>query len=433
MNDKAAMDDLTAEHEALLSFVYMCPAGLLQTDLQGAVRMANPLAAQLLLPLGTTPMLDNLFERLEPFAPEIRNLAADFTDAHGPICENHRIFINKSWLEPKVFSLSLLRIDPDCLMAVLTDISLQVQQERRLKQTESWFDAIFAGVNDFTFFTLDREGRIGGWNASGFRQTGFTADEMLGQTLHRLYAPDENVRHKPEIQLDAARREGWNLDEGRCVRKDGSRYWSQSLVSALREENGEICGFAMVLRDITERRLSGDEVRRLLTTDHLTGAVNRARFLEVAESEIARWRRYRTPLSAIMLDLDHFKHINDSGGHAAGDEVLRTAVLRCQSALRPFDTLARLGGEEFVILLPGSGLSDALEVAERVRRAMAEQPVRASGHSFKVTASLGCATLGDEVEDLDMLLRVADDAVYRAKRLGRDRVEPMSLPLPEAV
>jgi diguanylate cyclase (GGDEF)-like protein/PAS domain S-box-containing protein len=385
--------------------------------------MANPLAAQLLIPLGNTPMLENLFDCLQPYSPELRNIVAAFDAPRGMISENLRIFLNKSWAEPKVLALSLMRIDADCVMAVLTDISTQVKQERLLKQTESWFDAIFAGVNDFAFFTLDRQGRIDTWNSSCSRQTGFDEDEVIGRSLDCLFAAEDNVRHKQELHLDAARREGWHMDDGRCVRKDLSLYWSHSLVAALREENGEVCGFSVVLRDITQRRLNAEEVRRLLTTDHLTGAANRARLLDVAESEINKSRRYGKPLSAIMLDLDHFKRINDTGGHAAGDEVLIEAVRRCRPVLRSFDTIARMGGEEFVILLPGTTSSSAVEIAELVRVALAESPFITSSKQFTVTASLGCASLENRSMDIDGLLRNADEALYRAKKLGRNRVE----------
>ncbi len=423
MSDILAGSGLEADYELLLSFLYMCPAGLLQIDPSGAVRMANPLAAQLLLPLGGSPVLDNLFERLETFAPEIRNLASSYSAPRGTICASHRVFVNKSWSNPEVLSISLLRVDRDCLMAVVTDISLQVKQERQLKQTESWFEAIFTGVNDFAFFALDRYGLIEEWNSSGLRQTGFQTAEMLGRTLHCLYASDENIRHKPELQLEAARREGWHVDEGRCVRKDGSRYWSQSLVAALREENGEICGFSMVLRDITERRVTAAEVQRLLTTDHLTGAVNRARFFELAETEIARWHRHRRPLSVVMIDLDHFKHVNDTSGHAAGDQVLRVTVERCRTVLRSFDIVARMGGEEFVILLPGTDDLEVVEIAEQIRAVIAAEPVVAGDLLLAITASLGCATISEDAEDLDALLKLADEALYRAKRRGRNRVE----------
>ena len=247
---------------------------------------------------------------------------------------------------------------------------------------------------------------------------------MLGRTLHCLYASDENIRHKPELQLEAARREGWHVDEGRCVRKDGSRYWSQSLVAALREENGEICGFSMVLRDITERRMTAAEVQRLLTTDHLTGAVNRARFFELAETEIARWHRHRRPLSVVMIDLDHFKHVNDTSGHAAGDQVLCVTVERCRTVLRSFDIVARMGGEEFVILLPGTDDLEVVEIAEQIRAVIAAEPVVAGDLLLApITASLGCATISEYAEDLDALLKLADEALYRAKRRGRNRVE----------
>jgi diguanylate cyclase (GGDEF)-like protein/PAS domain S-box-containing protein len=422
MDDVARYKEIEGDLLGLLSFLYLCPAGLLQTDLSGAVKMANPLAAQLLIPLGETPALENLFDCLQPYSPELRNIVADFNSPRGMISENLRIFLNKSWAEPKVLSLSLMRIDADCLMAVLTDISTQVKQERLLKQTEAWFDAIFAGVNDFAFFTLDRDGAIDTWNSSCSRQTGFGEEDVMGRKLDCLFAAESNAKHKLQLHLDAARREGWHMDDGRCVRKDLSLYWSHSLVAALREENGEVCGFSVVLRDITERRLNAEEVRRLLTTDHLTGAANRARLLEAAESEINKSRRYRTPLSAIMLDLDHFKRINDTGGHAAGDEVLIEAVRRCRAILRSFDTIARMGGEEFVILLPGTAAAGAVEIAELIRVALADMPFITSSKPFAVTASLGCATLEGRSMDIDGLLRNADEALYRAKKLGRNRV-----------
>jgi diguanylate cyclase (GGDEF)-like protein/PAS domain S-box-containing protein len=307
-------------------------------------------------------------------------------------------------------------------MAVLTDITEQVSQERRLREAESWFSMILAGVNDFALLSLDSMGRISAWNASGERQTGYSSRDVVGRTMNVFYFPDEAVQGRALQQVDLARRDGWHIDEGWRRRKDGSRYWCQSLVSALEEKTGEVSGFSVVLRDVTERKSDSDEIRRLLTTDQLTGVCNRARFFELGEAELARWKRFRQPLSALMIDIDHFKRINDTDGHAAGDEVLRQVALSLQTALRSIDAVGRLGGEEFAILLPSIDVDGAEMVADRLRRTVAALAPVFDGRSIPVTVSIGCAELSAEMRDLDSLLRAADAALYAAKAGGRNRV-----------
>jgi diguanylate cyclase (GGDEF)-like protein/PAS domain S-box-containing protein len=411
------------EHEALLAFLYMCPVGLLQLDAAGAVQLANPPAAQLLLPLSAVPMLENLFDCLERYAPEIRNLAMDFSEPRGTICENHRIHISHAADNLVVLSCTMLRIRPDCLMAVLSDVSVQVAQERRLQQAESWFGTLLAGVHDFALFSLDSHGQIDGWNASAEQHTGYSEQEVLGCTLQHFYGKDTASRDKAVRQIECARREGWAVEEGRRVNRDGGGKWMQSLVAALREQDGQIHGFSVVMRDITERKMNTEELRRLLFTDHLTGAVNRARLFDLAEVEVARWKRHGSPLSVILFDADHFKRVNDTFGHPAGDAVLKALVDRCRHGLRAVDILARYGGEEFVALLPGSGLDEAMTMAERLRHLVAREPVHCGSTPVAVTVSLGCASMGEGIETLEELLAAADAAAYRAKRLGRNRAE----------
>ncbi len=421
-------DELQAEHQLLLEFLYLCPVGLLQLDRSGAVQMANPLAVQLLMPIARTPMIGNLFDLLETCAPEIRNLVDGFSQPRGIVCEGSRIFVGtagdrnrKKAMEAIVLACTIIKIDDARFMAVITDISRQVAQERRLKETESWFAAILSGVNDFALLSLDSEGRIDSWNQSGVRQTGYQDEDVIGATLSVFLCPEEQGEAREVEQVEFARRDGWHLDEGWRCRKDGSRYWCQSLVSALEEEDGAVTGFSVVLRDVTERKVSGDELRRLLTTDHLTGATNRARFFEVVEAEEARWRRFQRPLSVLMLDADHFKHINDTFGHAAGDAVLKALAEACQEELRTIDTLARLGGEEFVVLLPATDIRGAEAMAERLRAKVHDLLVRSDGHSIAFTISIGCAEMGGEINDASKLLRAADEALYEAKQLGRNR------------
>lgn len=168
-----------------------------------------------------------------------------------------------------------------------------------------------------------------------------------------------------------------------------------------------------------------EETRRLAITDSLTGLTNRRHFMERSEREFERARRYRRPLSAIMLDIDHFKHVNDTHGHAAGDQVLRAVAQRCRDTLREIDLMGRYGGEEFAALLPENGLTNAHDAAERLRRCVADAPIETDWGPMAITISLGVSALTGECPDLATLLDWADAAMYAAKDAGRNRVEVM--------
>jgi diguanylate cyclase (GGDEF)-like protein len=170
-----------------------------------------------------------------------------------------------------------------------------------------------------------------------------------------------------------------------------------------------------------------EEVRRLSITDPLTGAYNRVYLGELLPSEVKRSLRYRHPLSVILCDIDHFKAINDSHGHRAGDAVLREFVACIRNSVRDgVDWVARYGGEEFVVVLPETPLPSALIVAERLRTAVWALSVAVGEKRLSVTASFGVAALGDaelpHAEAAELLIESADRCMYEAKRLGRDRV-----------
>ncbi|MES2009994.1 sensor domain-containing diguanylate cyclase [Cupriavidus basilensis] len=414
---------LAAENEELLTFLYMSPAGILRIDAAGNVAMANPKAAQVLMPISRTGSLDNLFTVFEDLAPELRSMAATFAHERGYICENHRIFLpTRKQQEPNVLSCSMLRVARDCTMVVLTDISKVVAQERSLKQTESWLAAVYSAVNDFAFFSLDATGRIDSWNQSGQRQTGFELQDVEGATLRLFCHPDSDFPARVNEQLRLTRESGWHVEELWCVTRDGRRYWGQLLVAALEEIDGKVSGYSVVLRDVTERKLSVDKVKELLTRDHLTGAANRGHFFDVGEAEVVRARRLRQPLSVVMLDADHFKAINDNLGHAAGDHVLKELVTCCQGVLRAIDIIARLGGEEFALLLPSTDADGARATAQRIRQAVEQHAFHFNGVDIRCTVSLGCATMPGAGGTLDDVLAAADKALYQAKAAGRNCV-----------
>jgi diguanylate cyclase (GGDEF)-like protein len=174
--------------------------------------------------------------------------------------------------------------------------------------------------------------------------------------------------------------------------------------------------------NITERKLLELELVRLAETDALTGLPNRRYFLETANLEVERVRRFGTVASLIMVDVDRFKAVNDTYGHAAGDEALRCLASVGRSSLRQVDMVARLGGEEFVVILPGTGESGALAVADKLRRAVSEMSVSAGASQFNISASFGVAQVRADDQDVEACLARADTALYAAKQTGRNCV-----------
>jgi diguanylate cyclase (GGDEF)-like protein len=176
------------------------------------------------------------------------------------------------------------------------------------------------------------------------------------------------------------------------------------------------------------------QLQTMVATDPLTGIANRRRLMERGEEEILRIQRFNQPLSVIMIDLDHFKKINDEYGHAVGDQVLKAAAQACVAALRDIDLVARSGGEEFAVLLPQTPLARGLEVAERLRLAMAAVAVPvAAGGKITVTASLGVAEFTPTDASIDQVMARADRALYRAKAEGRNRISGAAPSLAQAL
>lgn len=179
-------------------------------------------------------------------------------------------------------------------------------------------------------------------------------------------------------------------------------------------------------QELARRQVLEDELRRMVATDALTGAYTRRHFLDVARRETRRADRSGTPPAILLMDIDHFKRINDTYGHAAGDDALRRFVQVCRRTLRDTDVLGRLGGEEFAALLPETDLATATQVAERLRTAVAKAQVVAEAGSFYMTASFGVTVYHSGNENIEQSLSRADHAMYTAKAEGRNRVEPIA-------
>lgn len=181
-------------------------------------------------------------------------------------------------------------------------------------------------------------------------------------------------------------------------------------------------GRMLIYSDVTDIVRNAEELERLATTDGMTGIYNRRHFLTLADREWARARRYGRPISFLMIDIDHFKSINDDFGHQAGDEMIVHLANLARDCKRECDVLARIGGEEFALLLPETDLPQAQVVAERLRSEVATKSLVVASRSIPATVSIGVATMVAAMSDISDLMKAADRALYDAKHAGRNRV-----------
>ena len=414
------------DYEALLQFLYMAPIGLLQAGADGEIAMINPLCAQLLMPLAADGQISNLFDVFKDLAPDLAQRAAAFGEPHGKIVEGMQLPVYAcadGRRTTQILSLSLLKLDATRLMAVLNDVTELVQRERELRHSQAWIETIVRGLVDYALVELDSQGRVRAWNEGIGRLTGLDAAAVVNQPLSVFYVPDSLQPGTVGDLLAEAQASGWCLDEGWRVRADGGRYWGSCLIAPLQHDvqSPEDHGFSLIVRDIHDRREAHQALRSAVFNDHLTGLANRRAFHELGTQEVRRWQRQPRPLSLLLIDADHFKRINDQHGHATGDAVLRHLAAALAAGLRGLDTVARLGGEEFVALLPGTGADGAEALAARLCVSIAAQPVVVDGRPINATVSIGVATMDASVADLEALVSRADQAMYAAKRQGRNR------------
>jgi diguanylate cyclase (GGDEF)-like protein/PAS domain S-box-containing protein len=425
-----AIAEVSEESAKLLSFLYACPVGLLEISLDGTINLINPLGMQLLLRLEPIPSM-NFFATMMAYAPELRNLVESYAPSQGTICEGHRIFVCAGQAKEAnlvIYSCTVIKLGVERYMVSLSDISEEIRQAQKLMEAESWFASLLDGANEFGLLSLDAFGKIVAINEAVQKLVGFSKEDLVGETVDFLQwevAPDAGL--SPAAQLGLADREGWHLHEDWQRHQNGSKLWCQRLIAVRHDQqqgddgDGEVSGYTVVLREGQQRAIDFNDLKQRLTRDHLTGTFNRMHFYEVADRECARKKRSLQPLSLIMADIDFFKQVNDRFGHVAGDNLLKEFARRCMSLLRPSDTMARIGGEEFAVLLPATDADGAASLAERLRAIIGDTPIVSGEISLKITASFGCAELGKDCS-VSTMLADADAVLYEAKRSGRDRV-----------
>lgn len=421
--------------------------------------------------------------------------------------------------------------------------------ERALRQNQERMRLLADGTRDYGIFMLDVDGRIVTWTPGAQRLKGYSAAEAIGQHFSIFYSKAESASGHPERELELAAANGRYEEDAWRIRKDGTRFWANVVITALHGADGTLLGYGKVTRDITERKLAeqalqsseerfrgafddapngvslsgpeghflqvnkalskltGYSIEALLTMrsldlahpedvaadtealaalfrgevgtsardkrclkadgeslwvsvhrvavrgpegnvtavlshtqdisgrrlyeqqlvelanhDPLTGLANRALFTRELQSHLDRCRRYGATGAVLMLDLDHFKRINDTFGHNVGDELIISMAAALRGRLRAADTIARLGGDEFAVLLPEGGREEAELVAVAILQAVPSEVTILNGvRPRTITTSIGIAVVDDQAVSTNELLAAADLAMYDAKELGRDQ------------
>lgn len=281
---------------------------------------------------------------------------------------------------------------------------------------------LIESVPDYAIFSLALDGSITTWNSAAHSTFGYAADEIVGRHFSVLFTQDDAALGVPEILLDKVTVLGIVDEERWFVRKDGTRFVGSEKIRHLKAgSDGASDGYVNVAHDITESNKRLEELRRLASLDSLTKVSNRSTFFEHVQRAIATIKRRPTALFAIIfVDLDHFKQVNDNFGHIAADRLLEVTARRLEKCVRSEDIVARIGGDEFAILLHIGDVADAHGAAERIN-AEVRKPMQIASQNVSATASIGMALGSPRYNSPEEILHDADAAMYAAKAHGRGR------------
>ena len=358
------------------------------------------------------PVMDGL-EMAERIKAIDNDVHVVLTTAHGEadyLMKSIKVGVDKYLMKP---------VDMSTLSRILRDMSRIIGIARELKAKTILLEEYKRAVDESNIVCkTDTEGRIAYVNDEFCKAYGYNRKELLGRDYKVILHPPVDEGMLLAMQATISSKRIWKgiLEH---ENKRGHSYFVDVTIVPILGADGEIVEFIYIGHDVTELVDGTERLKRLSATDILTQIYNRMAFNDFLDAELQRTQRYKTGISLIMFDIDHFKVVNDTYGHLAGDEALKALVKVVQLSIRKVDILARWGGEEFMILAPEATLEAAQELAERLRKAI---EIHDFSLTEKITVSLGVTTYRDQ-DSADSIIKRVDNALYRAKDKGRNRVE----------
>ncbi len=302
------------------------------------------------------------------------------------------------------------------------------ESQSRLQEQKGMLSAILENSNVGIAMIRDRQ--LVWCNPHMSELFGHALSAMEGQSTRMLYASEEAYESFGQRAYGELARTNRLVTEQEMRHRDGHLIWMRISGQAVDVENTS-SGSIWVFEDIADRKRSEHELIRLATTDSLTGVANRHHFLAQFRAELARAKRFGTPAALLMMDLDHFKKVNDTFGHAVGDAVLQHFAGLAVQHTRRVDVVGRLGGEEFAVVLSGTDREGAVQFAQRFRQCVEDMQVPSARGPVRCTVSIGIATVEAGDEGPDAMFGRADEALYRAKAHERNTVEVAGAASPE--
>ncbi|KAA3629461.1 MAG: EAL domain-containing protein [Proteobacteria bacterium] len=395
---------------------------LLPANGEGSTRILHPISAQPTERLLTTRLdVGGRTLQLDLFPPSVTDAALHFDRSAWLALGGGALLtlLGLSYLavlQRKAAQFARLQLTQGKRLAQLA--RQEMEQDLRLKSK-----AIEASHNAIVITDATRARQpIIYVNKACERITGYTRSELLGRSPDILLAHEKNQPAMIKLRTAIKRGEGGSAAV-RCYRKDGSMFWNELSISPVHDPSGRIAQHLAVMSDVTDRKRFADQLLHQATHDQLTGLPNRNLMQDRLAQAIAHAQRYQGFCGLLLLNVDRLKAINESLGHRIGNQVLKATAERIAHCARNFDTVARLSGDEFVVILPELHEPDEmLIVAKRILESFL-QTVHVEGHELKITCSIGGSAFPKDSDDAEALLRNADIAMGRAKQKGKNRFE----------
>lgn len=406
---KTAQEALEKSERKYRALVENAMIGIYRSDLSGTILYTNPALATMLSCNSAEEMIGKNASEIY-FSPEERESFVQELITHRHVSNYELIARNKDNLPIPVMVNAAL--DGDVITGMMIDIREIKKSQKEIEKLSKTIEQI-----DDTVAITDQYGIITYVNPAFHRHTGYSKEEVIGKTSRILKSGRHDQAFYEELWKTILSGE---IFRGTLInrKKNGDLYYENKTITPLKDEKGNLTGFVTTGKDVTLETQMLQQMEQMATTDKLTGIYNRHKFEELFILEAERARRFSLSLSMLVIDIDHFKSINDTYGHDTGDDILRRLCTIVGENVRKIDIFARWGGEEFLVLSPGTDLENIQKLAEKLRLAVENSTFPKIG---RMTISIGVSTFWKN-DTFSTLFKRADQGLYDAKLHGRNRI-----------